>query len=218
MPRLLFEKTGNAVYISHLDLMRLFQRAFQRAGLVLRHSQGFNPRPIVSIALPLSLGMESRCELLDFELEGECPPYDRMVELLNDALIDGVRARQVYDDGRRIRDLSLLDCTVCLHYDAGIPSGGAEQIGTLLRAGELFVDKKSKSGPVRQDIRPMIRAVSVTGEDGKILIRARICCQNPSLNPMLLAQAVERYLPRLRPDYVSAMREELYDAQEQIFR
>ena len=62
MPRLCFEKTGNAVWISHLDLMRVFQRAFKRAGLPLTHTQGFNPRPSVSIALPLSVGIESVCE------------------------------------------------------------------------------------------------------------------------------------------------------------
>ena len=71
MPRLLFEKTGSAVWMSHLDLMRLFQRAFKRAELPLTHTQGFNPRPSVSIALPLSVGVESVCELLDFDLEGE---------------------------------------------------------------------------------------------------------------------------------------------------
>lgn len=52
MPRLLFEKKGNAIWISHLDLMRVFQRSFKRAGLPLTHTQGFNPRPSVSIALP----------------------------------------------------------------------------------------------------------------------------------------------------------------------
>ena len=71
MRRLLFEKTGSAVWMSHLDLMRLFQRAFKRAELPLTHTQGFNPRPSVSIALPLSVGVESVCELLDFDLEGE---------------------------------------------------------------------------------------------------------------------------------------------------
>ena len=76
MPRLLFEKTGNAVWISHLDLMRLFQRAFKRAGLPLTHTQGYNPRPSVSIALPLSVGVESGCELLDFEL----PLVDILIE------------------------------------------------------------------------------------------------------------------------------------------
>ena len=83
MPRLLFEKTGNAVWISHLDLMRVFQRAFKRAGLPLTHTQGFNPRPSVSIALPLSVGVESRCELLDFDLEGEKVPNDQILERLN---------------------------------------------------------------------------------------------------------------------------------------
>ncbi|MFR0733423.1 MAG: DUF2344 domain-containing protein [Oscillospiraceae bacterium] len=43
MPRLLFAKTGNAVWISHLDLMRVFQRAFRRGGILIRHSQGFTP-------------------------------------------------------------------------------------------------------------------------------------------------------------------------------
>ena len=46
MPRLLFAKTGNAVWISHLDLMRVFQRAFRRGGILIRHSQGFAPGPM----------------------------------------------------------------------------------------------------------------------------------------------------------------------------
>ena len=71
MARLLFEKVDNAIWMSHLDLMRVFQRAFQRAGLPLKHTQGFNPRPSVSIALPMSVGVESVCELLDFDLETE---------------------------------------------------------------------------------------------------------------------------------------------------
>ena len=50
MPRLLFEKKGNAIWISHLDLMRVFQRSFKRAGLPLTHTKGFNPRPWASKA------------------------------------------------------------------------------------------------------------------------------------------------------------------------
>ena len=59
MNRLLFEKTGDAVYLSHLDLMRVFQRAFKRADIMIWHSQGFSPRAYVSIALPLSVGASS---------------------------------------------------------------------------------------------------------------------------------------------------------------
>ncbi len=65
--RLLFSKTGRAKYISHLDLMRTFQRAFARAGISIKHTEGFNPHPFVSIALPLSVGYSSQCEILEFE-------------------------------------------------------------------------------------------------------------------------------------------------------
>ena len=91
MRRILFEKTGNAVFISHLDLMRMFQRAFKRAGLNLKHTQGVSPRAMVSIALPLSVGVESRCEILDYELVDQELPFDEIKDRLNRALPAGVR-------------------------------------------------------------------------------------------------------------------------------
>ncbi|MBR0161183.1 MAG: DUF2344 domain-containing protein, partial [Oscillospiraceae bacterium] len=63
--RLRFEKTGRAVWISHLDLMTTMQRAFSRAGYELQYSEGFNPHPLISILLPLSVGAGSVCELMD---------------------------------------------------------------------------------------------------------------------------------------------------------
>ena len=69
--RLLFVKEEQASYISHLDLMRTFQRVFPRGGLELKHSQGFHPHPLISIVLPLPVGQSSDCELLDFEVEQE---------------------------------------------------------------------------------------------------------------------------------------------------
>jgi hypothetical protein len=69
MDRILFEKTGKAVWMSHLDTMRLMQRAFRRAGVLLHHSQGYTPHAYVSMPLPLSVGMESLCEILEYELD-----------------------------------------------------------------------------------------------------------------------------------------------------
>ena len=66
--RLRFRKIGRAIYISHLDLMQTMQRAFFRAELPLRYSEGFNPHPLISLALPLSVGTASECELMDFRL------------------------------------------------------------------------------------------------------------------------------------------------------
>ena len=219
MPRLLFEKTGSAVWMSHLDLMRLMQRAFKRAGLPLTHTHGFNPRPSVSIALPLSVGVESVCELLDFDLEGELPPMETIQTRLNAALVPGVAVRQVYMDGRKIRDLALLRCRLGLEYDGGIPAGATDAIATLFARESLMVEKKSKNGILEQDIRPMIRELSVaqTGEK-ELRAEALITCQNPSLNPMQLYGAIVRYLPEVAPDFCTCRREELYDEKETIFR
>lgn len=219
MPRLLFEKTGSAVWMSHLDLMRLMQRAFKRAGLPLTHTHGFNPRPSVSIALPLSVGVESVCEILDFDLEGELPLMETIQTRLNAALVPGVAVRQVYMDGRKIRDLALLRCRLGLEYDGGIPAGATDAIATLFARESLMVEKKSKNGILEQDIRPMIRELSVaqTGEK-ELRVEALITCQNPSLNPMQLYGAIVRYLPEVAPDFCTCRREELYDEKEKIFR
>ena len=79
--RLLFSKKGRAKYISHLDLMRTFQRAFARANIQIKHTEGFNPHPFVSIALPLSVGYSSQCEILEFGLMGAMP-YDQVPAFL----------------------------------------------------------------------------------------------------------------------------------------
>lgn len=219
MPRLLFEKTGNAVWISHLDLMRLFQRAFKRAGLPLTHTQGFNPRPSVSIALPLSVGVESCCELLDFDLYGEPVANEEILLRLNASLVEGVRVLAVYDEKNKIKNLSLLECEVTLEYDGGVPSDAQSQISGLFSRDEVIVEKKGKNGIVEQNIIPMIRCFSVTQPNAHTLVlKALVCCQNPSLNPMQLHAAVEKYLPDLKPDFVKCRRLEVYDANETIFR
>lgn len=219
MPRALFEKKGNAVWISHLDLMLVFQRAFKRAGLALIHSQGFNPRPSISIALPLSVGIESSCELLDFDLEGESVSNEEIVQRLNRTLISGIRVLKVYNDGRKIKNIGFLDCVLRFEYDGGVPPQAPSAIQDLFGRKEVLVSKKSKNGVTEQNIIPLIRSVQLAVLDEWTLeLRARICCQNPSLNPMQLHAAVAAYLPELIPDFVKCSRIEVYDLQENIFR
>jgi radical SAM-linked protein len=218
MPRALFEKCGNAVWISHLDLMRLFQRAFKRAGLPLTHTQGYNPRPSVSIALPLSVGVESDCELLDFDLDGLELSCEEICRKLNEALVEGVRVRQVYDDGLKIKHLALLKSKLILEYDAGVQLGAVDGIRQLLSRSSLVVEKKGKNGVVDQDIIPMLRSFRVIEGEQEICIEILACCQNPTLNPMQIVSAIEKYLPELKPDHALCHRIEIYDINEKVFR
>ena len=69
--RVWFHKTGPIRYISHLDLMRTMTRAIRRSGIDLWYTEGFNPHPYMTFALPLSLGMQSVCESMDIRIEGD---------------------------------------------------------------------------------------------------------------------------------------------------
>ena len=124
MNRLLFEKTGDAVYLSHLDLMRIFQRAFRRADILIWHSQGFSPRAYVSIALPLSVGVESRCEILDFEIEDGSADLAKLPELLN-------RVLRAYESAVKVKHLTYLQSEVTLEYDGGVPDGAETALAAL---------------------------------------------------------------------------------------
>ena len=218
MPRILFEKTGNAVWISHLDLMRLFQRAFKRAGLPLKHTQGFNPRPSVSIALPLSVGVESECELLDFELDtAELITNKQIVSRLNKALVEGIRVLDCYDNGGKLRDLAFMRCRLTLEYDRGCAVAEA-RIKELLAKESLNVPKKTKNGIQDQDIIPMILESAVAGEGQCVVLDMTVCCQNPTLNPMQVVEAIRLYMPEVAPDHATCRRIALLDRQNANFK
>ena len=69
--RVWFKKMGMSRFVSHLDLMRAMTRALRRADVPLWYTEGFNPHPYITFALPLSLGMESLCESMDMRIEGD---------------------------------------------------------------------------------------------------------------------------------------------------
>lgn len=220
MTRALFEKKGNGIWISHLDLMRLFQRSFKRANLPLTHTQGFNPRPSVSIALPLSVGVESSCELLDFELDGASVSHKDIRDKLNVALPAGVRVLQIYESSCKIKELAFLDCVVNLEYDGGVPNNAVSKLKDFFEQETIFAPKKSKSGEIKQqNIAQMIRNISIEQSDSNtVQLHARVCCQNPTLNPTQLVAAIETYLPELKPDFAKCARLEIYNKEENIFR
>lgn len=216
MPRMLFEKTGTAVWISHLDTMRVFQRAFRRAGLLLKHSQGFTPRAIVSIALPLSVGMESQCELLDFELEDGSVPA---AEQINAALPSGFFVRSIYQEERKIKDLTHLRAHLVLTYDNGVPADAEQGIRALFAQESLMMEKHSRKGLTSVNILPMLCEFQTKQTDANTLEwDVLVCAQNPSLNPQMLVSAVELYAPQWKPDGVFCKRMEIYDANGNVFR
>jgi len=73
--RIRFSRGEEIKYISHLDIMRLWERALRRARIPLAYSEGFNPRPRISLAAPLSVGVTSEAELMDIFLSKMVSPH-----------------------------------------------------------------------------------------------------------------------------------------------
>lgn len=217
--RLLFSKTGRAIYLSHLDLMRTFQRAFLRADLKLRHTEGFNPHPYMSFALPLSVGCESVCELLDFDLLDDTAT-DKLIEILNRTMPDGITVVTAYEAGRRFPEIKFLSVEGRLIYDNRVPEAAVSSLSSLFKSKELIISKKSKKGPVDVDIIPSIHSIEFrqTGDD-EILIDAVISAQEPSLNPELLITAIKAHLnASFAPDFAKFKRLQVFDRNHSVFR
>ena len=173
----------------------------------------------MSIALPLSVGVQSHCELLDFELNGETINNKEIKEKLNAVLVEGVHVIHVYDNGQKLKNLALLSCNVDLEYDHGVDEMKIQRIQDLFARESVVVSKKSKNGITEQDIIPMIRKIEVVMLDSNTLrLNAVVCCQNPSLNPMQLVAAIELYLPDCKPDHAVCCRNNLFDNNEKLFR
>ncbi len=201
--------------MSHLDTMRLMQRVFRRAGVLLHHSQGYTPHAYVSIPIPLSVGMESLCEILEYELDSDLAISPKE---LNDVLPEGIEVLAVYDSKRKMKELCKMQAELSLFYDRGVPENAAEAISKLLSGETLFVEKRTKRGPEETDLRPLLYSASITAQEDRLTVDCMVSAQNPPLNPMLLVNAIERYLPELKPDFAKCRRIEIYDAQGNIFR
>ena len=85
-----FSKTGDMRFVSHLDLMRLFQRASRRAAIPVTITKGFSPHLKISITKALTLGLESKAEEAVFYMDERVEPAD-FAESLNEKLPGGVR-------------------------------------------------------------------------------------------------------------------------------
>lgn len=214
MNRLRFSKTGRAKYISHLDLMRTFQRAFLRAGIDIRHTEGYHPHAFVSIPLPLSVGFSSECEALEFELVGETP-METVPARMNAVLPEGVTVQRCCDGVQAVKALTYVNYIVTLEYENGTPFGAETSVRDLLKRESLVVTKKSKkakSGEVQVDLIPLIEKADCEGRRDTITLDLAIRAQNPGLNPELIVNAIRTECPDFAPDFVSFHRKDVLNA------
>lgn len=215
--RMFFSKTGRAIYISHLDLMRTVTRAFMRAECRLKYSEGFNPHPNISIALPLSVGCESICEVMDFKML-EDMPCDEIKNRLSVQFPEGIEVLDIYEPERKVKEIKWLSVSGVLEFDDRSAEDMVEKLNTFYSADSIVIEKKTKRGVGKSDIRPAIKEITFEPDCENVKMNALISAQEPTLNPELLAEALRQLAPDVAPDFAKFKRLELYDDQMQVFR
>lgn len=182
-----YAKRGNAKYISHLDFLRTIGRAMRRAELPLKYSEGFNPHPLISFAAPLSVGIESECELFRAELTVEIP-CEQFRDRLNAALTPELYILDVTEENIDFIAIAAADYVI----EAEFPPT-ADELDAFMSNDEILIEKKTKKGIKETDIKADIFSISV---NDNIITAALKTGDSGNLKPMLLVLAAEKYLGR----------------------
>ena len=208
--RLTFSKTGYAKYVSHLDLMRMFQRAFQRAELPISYSQGFNPHQKISIAFPLPLGTTGTNEYMDIELNTELTA-EELISRLNSALPPDIKVSQSKIPQNKTSILKRAVYTMEIELKNEI-SDLKTSVLELLGANEIVVAKKTKKGVAETDIKPSIIDFEIMDiSESKIALKLVLSCEDgASLKASVVADAMVRYIKGFEIDIIRINREGLF--------
>ena len=188
--RATFEKCGRAKYISHLDLNRCMLRTFRRSRLPIWYTEGFNPHPYYSFALALSLGFESSCEILDFNLNEDIP-YDEIKDKLNAVMPEGMRIVKVAEQKQKITAISKAEYSFSLVSDETDELFAAVQ--ELIASPEILIEKKTKKGLKTVDIKPDMEILTCNKAENSIDISMYLPAgTQTNYNPTLFIEALKK--------------------------
>lgn len=181
--RLIFEK--NIRYISHLELMRAMQRILKRSGLPLKYSEGFNPHIILSIAVPIPVGVCGKNEFADFELTEDAQPKE-ILKALKNATDDGIKPVGICVDCKKsFNSVSLAS------YKIDIISKDADRVIEFLSKSEINTEKKAKGKIKIINLKEYIHRMNFEKTPDGLTIDCILACGNEkNLNPMLIRKAI----------------------------
>ncbi len=141
--RFKFSKTGSYKYFSHLDIISIISRAIRRAKISVKYSEGFNPKPKMSIGPPTSLGIESHAEYGDIILADDLEPEVFLIRL-NDVLYDRLKIEKAVRVLSAVK--SIMSQTDIIKYSIHLGSSnmGKEKIDILNSLSGLLLDESEQ--------------------------------------------------------------------------
>jgi len=179
--RVRFSRGGEIKFISHLDIMRLWQRALNRAGIPLAYSEGFSPHPRISLAAPLQVGITSQAELMDIFCTRWVSPHF-FTDAINQQLPPGIKILQVYAVAPVMPSLqsqvSFSEYEVEIETEKDKPEIESA-LASLLSAKQLPWHHERDTGTRSYDLRALIDELQlIKWQKGACTIGMRLHCDN----------------------------------------
>jgi len=156
--RVTFSRGEEVKYLSHLDLMRLWERALRRADIPLAYSQGFSPHPRISIAAPLPIGVTSSSELMDILFNKRFSPY-YFIKAVGEQLPRGIGLVGVSQVAMQLPSLQsqVRKAEYCVELDTGRLAQEVEEELKSFMAKSEFPWQHRRDHDVRHyDIRSLV--------------------------------------------------------------
>lgn len=215
--RLAFSKKEFSKYISHLDLMKLFQRVFKISETDITYSSGFNPHPKMSIGNPLPLGVTGDREFMDIVVNS-VPDYESIKSSINKVLPEGIRILDCYEPVLPLNVIKRSEYTIEIFLKNPIPDF-KEYVEALKIKDDIVISKKTKSGISNVDIKPFIYKLNVVEHtEEKIIINTILATGEPmNLKASSLIDACKKYIPCFDYEYCNINRDSMYDADNNKF-
>lgn len=178
--RFKFKKHGSLQYISHLDLVRTMHKVIVRAKLPLWYTEGFNPKPKMIFAAPLSIGTESDCEYMDLRMSEYIDPSEAMARI-NANMTSEMRIVESYYPESKFTDLKWMSYRITVGSDL-ITDQQVDLCNEALGADTIEVQKKNSDQSI--NIRPLIHS-AIAHREGIEMVVDAVLSADPSafLNP-----------------------------------
>jgi len=163
--RITFSRAEEVKYISHLDLMRLWERALRRAAIPMAYSQGFSPHPKISLAVPLAIGVTSESEVMDILLRRRVSPYF-FIKVVSEQLPSGIGILGVEQVSLTAPSLQSqvreAEYRVEVEADAGVEKVEAA-LCSFVAKEHMPLQHQRDTGVRRYDLRPLVHRLWLIG-------------------------------------------------------
>lgn len=202
--RIRFEKQGQMKFIGHLDMVRYFQKVMRRANVDIYYSEGFSPHQKMSFAAPLSVGVISKGEYFDIEVNSSLSSKE-MIKNINAQNVEGVKVVSYKElpEGAK----NAMSIVAGADYFVYTDLFTEEQVNDFYAQDEINILKKTKKSEKIVDIKPMIHEMKFN-EDGIFMKVSQGSAAN--LKPDLVMSALEQFTGAKLPEFVQYERLDMY--------